>query len=576
MEYSRLVEVYEYLEKTGARLLKTNAVAKLLQKTDIKLLSDVTLLLQGRIFPAWSEREIGIASQLMIKTIATATGFSSKEITSRFSKIGDLGLVVEELVTKKKQKTLFKKPLTVEKVMENLQKLAYTEGKGSQERKAHLVSELISSSGPKEAKYIVRTTLGDLRVGVAEGVVRDAIVMAFFAKGKELKELKDETKTVEWAWFLTSDYGEVAKIAKEDGLKVLEKVKLELGKPYHVLLAEKSPSLTEALESFEKPVLEYKYDGARICAHIDGDKIWLYTRRLENVTKQFPDLTKLVKKHVKAKKCIIEGEMLGIDARTGKPLPFQALSQRIQRKYDIERLVNEIPIQINLFDIVYLDGKMLFNETLENRRKILEKIIKPLEGKFQLAKQLVTKDLKAAEKFYKEALEANQEGVIVKNLEAKYHPGRRVAGGWLKVKPTLETLDLAIIGAIWGTGKRAGWLGSYILGCKDSETGEFLQCGMMGTGVKEKKTNSEDITLLELTEMLKPYITQDTKGEVKIKPKIVIEVAYEEIQKSPNYSSGFALRFPRFIRLRSDKGPEDADDLNRIKRIYKMQKGERG
>jgi len=574
MEYSKLVEVYEYLEKTGARLLKTNAIADLLKKTNIKLLPDVTLLLQGRIFPAWSEHEIGIASQLMIKIIATATGFSTKEVTNRFSKIGDLGLVVEELVTKKKQKTLFRKPLTVEKVLENLQKLAHTEGKGSQDRKAQLVSELISSAEPKDAKYIVRTTLGDLRVGVAEGVARDAIVMAFFAKGKELKNLKDETKIVEWAWFLTSDNGEVAKIAKEGGIKALEKVKLEMGKPYHVLLSEKAPSLAKALESFEKPALEYKYDGARICAHVDGDEIWLYTRRLENVTMQFPDLVKLVKECVKAKKCIIEGEMLGIDAKTAKPLPFQALSQRIQRKYEIERLVTEIPIQINLFDIVYLEGKILFNESLENRRKILEKIIKPIEGKFQLAKQLVTKDLEKAEEFYKEALEANHEGVIVKNLEAKYQPGRRVAGGWLKVKPTLETLDLVIIGAIWGTGKRAGWLGSLILGCRDPDSDGFLGCGMLGTGIKEK---GEGVTFEELTKLLKQYIEKEKGNEITIKPKVVIEVAYEEIQKSPNYSSGFALRFPRLIRLRtSDKGPEDADDLNRIKRIYKMQKGKRG
>ncbi len=342
------------------------------------------------------------------------------------------------------------------------------------------------------------------------------------------------------------------------------------------MLAEKAPSLKEALESYEKPAIEYKYDRARVCIHKDGEKIWLFTRRLENITKQFPDLVKLAKEGIRAKRCIVEGEMLGTDRKTGKPMPFQSLSQRIQRKYDIERLVREIPIQVNLFEIVFLDDKMLFDEPLEKRRHILEKVIKPAAEKFQLAKQLITKDLKKAEAFYSEALAANQEGVIVKNLDARYQPGRRVAGGWLKVKPVLETLDLAIIGATWGTGKRAGWLGSYILGCRDAETGEFLRCGMLGTGVKEKKAEEKDMTLLELTDMLKPYIIQEKGGEVKIKPKMVIEVAYEEIQKSPNYDSGYALRFPRFLRLRVDKDPTEADDTERIQRIYRMQKGKRG
>ena len=168
-----------------------------------------------------------------------------------------------------------------------------------------------------------------------------------------------------------------------------------------------------------------------------------------------------------------------------------------------------------------------------------------------------------------------QEGLIVKNLQAFYQPGRRVAGGWLKVKPTLESLDLVITGAVWGTGKRAGWLGSYILACRDPNTGDFLECGMLGSGLKEKKTDKEDITMEELTKLLKPHIESEKGNEVRIKPQFVVEVAYEEIQKSPTYSSGYALRFPRLLRVRTDKGPEEADDLNRIEKIFKIQKGKR-
>jgi len=353
----------------------------------------------------------------------------------------------------------------------------------------------------------------------------------------------------------------------------LEEVKITLGSPVSVLLAEKAPSLKDALESFDNAAMEFKYDGMRAQIHKDKNKIWIYTRRLENVTKAFPDLVEICRKHIKADKCIVEGEALAINPKTGKPLPFQRLSQRIKRKYDIEKTIEEIPVKIDFFDIIYLNGKSLFDKSFEQRREILKKIIKVAPGKIELTKQLITKDLKDAEEFYKKSLKEGQEGLMVKNLEAKYQPGRRVAGGWLKVKPTLESLDLAIIGATWGTGKRAGWLGSFILGCKDAKTERFLECGMMGTGVKEKKTSSDDVTFASLTKMLKPYIVSEKGNKVKIEPKVVVEVAYEEIQKSPTYSSGFALRFPRLVRVRFDRRPEDVDDKKRIERIFKIQKG---
>jgi len=568
MKYSVLVEVYEDLEKTSARLSKIELISNLLRKTEEDLLPKITLLIQGKIFPSWSDQEIGIASQLAIKIISTATGFSTSEIEQRFKKRGDFGLVVEELMKKKKQKTLFTRPLTVEKIFENLESLATMEGKGSQNRKFNLVSELINAASPKEAKYIVRTTIGDLRIGVAEGIIRDSIAKAFFPD-KSGEEKKEIVSSVEWAWFLRPSYGEIALIAKTKGLSGLKNVKLKIGKPYHVLLSEKALTLQEAIEKFENTGIEFKYDGARISIHKKGDKIWLYTRRLENVSKQFPDLIDLVKKAVKAEECVIEGELLGIDGKTGKPLPFQALSQRIKRKYDIEKAIKEVPIQINLFDIVYLDGKMMFDKPLKERRKSLESIIKQIPEKLQIAKQLVTSDLKKAEEFYNQALKANQEGVMVKNLDATYQPGRRV-GYWLKVKPIMETLDLAIIGATWGTGKRTGWLGSLILGCRDPKTGEFLECGMIGTGIKEK---SEGVTFEQLTNMLKPYITSEKANEVRIKPKMVVEIAYEEIQKSPNYASGYALRFPRLLRIRNDKGISETDSTDRISKLYSQQRG---
>ncbi|NIM46833.1 MAG: ATP-dependent DNA ligase [Candidatus Aenigmarchaeota archaeon] len=563
MKYTILADNYEKLESTSGKIEKTNIISKLLKKTPTKILFKVVLLLSGKVFPAWSEEELGVANQLMIKSISKAYGINENSIVKEFKKTGDLGLVVEKFSKSKKQTTLGTKELNVEKVFENLQLISKQTGDGSQDRKMNLIAELLTQAKPKEAKYIVRAVLGQLRIGVAEGIIRDAVAEAFNVS----------SKIVENAWFLNPDYGEISKIAKEKGEKGLKRVKVEIGRPIMVLLAEKSPSLEDALSSFDEAACEYKYDGARMLIHKKGDKFWIFTRKFENITKAFPDVVEVCKKSFKAKECIVDGEGVALDKKTRKPSPFQILSQRIKRKYEIKEMAKEIPVELNLFDIIYLNGKALFDSPLKERRKLLAKTVKEIPGKVQLAKQLVTKNIKKADRFYKEALKAGQEGLIVKNLQAKYQPGRRVAGGWLKVKPVLESLDLVIIGATWGTGKRAGWLGSYILGCRDPNTGNFLECGMLGTGVKEKKTMPNDITFKHLTKLLKPHIESEKGNKVKIKPKIVIEVAYEEIQKSPTYSSGHALRFPRLLRVRWDRGPEESDTLERIEKIFKTQKG---
>jgi DNA ligase-1 len=422
---------------------------------------------------------------------------------------------------------------------------------------------MLTHAGPKEARYIVRTVLEELRVGVAEGIVRDSIARAFGL----------EPSAVENAWFLYPNYGEIARIARDRGEAGLKGVTITLGRPIVVSLAEKAPGLKEAMESYGRAVIEFKYDGARMQIHKQGDRIWLFTRRLEDVTRAFPDIAELCRRHIRAESCIIEGEALAIDPESGRPMPFQMLSTRIKRKHSIEKAVKQIPVQVNLFDIILLEGESLSGRPLEERRKALSGAIDQARGRFQLAEQLATKDLGQAEAFYRKALDAGQEGVMVKNLDARYVPSRRVAGGWLKVKPVMETLDLAIMGAVWGTGKRAGWFGSFILGCRDPATGRFLECGMLGTGIKEKKAKPEDVTLDELTGLLKPHVEQEEAGTARIKPRVVIEVAYEEIQVSPTYSSGIALRFPRFIRLRPDKSPDEADTIDRIKSLLRVQKG---
>lgn len=557
MDYSALADTYEMLEGTPSKLKKAEILANFFRETPPSELEKVVLLVRGTVFPGYSQMDLGVADKMVMKAISKATGFKDSDVVEKFKKTGDLGLVVEECLKSKKQSTLARKKLTVDLVFKDMQKLAGVIGGGSQERKLNLIAELIVSAKPQEARYIVRTILGNLRVGVSDGIIRDAIVEEFLKH----EDKKEATKAVEYALNIVADFGEVARIAKEKGISGLNKARIEIGKPIQVMLAEKAESIEKVLKKYEKVAIEIKFDGMRAQIHKKGDKVWVFTRRLEDVTKQFPDIVKLAKEGIKSKECVIEGEALGIDAKTGKPLPFQILSQRVHRKYDIEKITKEIPIQMNLFDAIYVDGKLLLDTPFTERRKVLEKIIKPIPKKFQLAKQITTDDLKEAEKFYKAALEARQEGVMLKVLDSSYVFGRHVEG-WIKIKPVMETLDLVVIGATWGEGARASWLTSFVLACREGE--KLKECGMMSTGLTEDEYK-------EMTRILKPLITKERGKEVEVKPKIVIEVEYQEIQKSPTYSSGYALRFPAFKGFRFDKGLGDVDTISRVKKLYESQ-----
>lgn len=562
MEYSTLVQTYEKLEAVSSKLAKTDIIANFLKAVPEEALPKVVLLLQGRVFPSYSPYELGIATQMMIKSISKATGFSTDQVEEKFKKTGDLGLSAEQCIKSKKQVSLLRKKLTVDHIFENLQKLATITGEGSQERKLNLISELLISSQPTEARYIVRTILGELRVGAAEGIIRDAIVKAFLVNEHTTKEGKEKAiEAVEYAWNILSDFGEVARIAKEKKIAGLEKVKPQLGKPIQVMLGLAAENIESVTKEFGKVVAQQKYDGMRMQGHKKGNKIWIYTRRLEDVTTQFPDVVDLCQKGLKIEGCIVEGEVLGI--KDGKPVPFQVLSQRIHRKYDIDKMVKEIPVQVNLFDVVYLNGQTLFNKPLLERWKILEKNVKPIPEKFQLAKQIVTDDVKELEKFYDDAVKERQEGLMLKIPNAPYTFGRHV-GTMYKIKGVMENLDLVVISATWGEGIRANWLTSYEVACKDPDTGKFLSVGMVSTGLTEDQYK-------QMTKLLKPLIVSEKGKTVFVRPKIVIEISYQEIQKSPNYESGMALRFPRFVRFRFDRSSEEADIIERVRQLYKSQ-----
>jgi DNA ligase-1 len=583
MQYSKLADVYDALESTTKRLGHVHIISEFLKDVSIVDLGTTILLMEGRVFPRWDEREIGMASKMMLKAISVASGESKERVNSEWKKTGDLGTVSHNLIKKKKQHTLGSHELTVKKVLNNLRKLVTIEGQGSVDKKISLVAELLTSAKPNEAKYIVRTILNDMRIGVGEGSIRDAIVWAFF--GKEIKvnynkkennvEMEDRENynkyvdAVQRAYDITNDFALVAEAAKKYGLKGLDEMEMNVGVPLKVMLALKVADIDEGFERCGKPAeFEFKYDGMRMQIHKNNNEIKVFTRRLENVTKQFPEVVDCVRKFVHEKKVIIDSEAVGYSTKTGKYLPFQNISQRIKRKYDIEKMSQEFPVEVNVFDVINYKDKSVINEPFEERKKIIKKIIKNVPKKIKIARSIVTSDKKEVQDFYKEAVDSGNEGLMIKKLDAPYKPGAR-AGFMVKLKDTKENLDLVIVKAEWGEGKRSKWLSSYTLACRDKEC-NFLEIGKASTGLKEKR--EEGLSFAEMTDLLKPLIKKEEGKEVIPKPKIVIEVAYEEIQKSPTYSSGFALRFPRIIQLRQDRSPDDISTLKIVESLYNKQK----
>jgi len=572
MRYSELIETYDKIESISGRLQKTQYVSELLKTVKDEDIEEVMLLIQGRIFPQWDSRTIGIASQLVLKSLAIATGFSSSEIEAIWRQNIDLGNTAEELIKKKKQVTLFSEPLTVRKVFDNLRKAAEAESQGSVDKKIQLIAELLTSASPKEAKYIIRTTLEELRIGLGEGTIRDAI--AWSVCNAELKEgevINELNNTAEWisavahAYERLNDFAKTIKTARK-GIEELKGISLIPNIPVKVMLFQKAESIEDGLKIVGAPcAIEYKYDGFRVQIHKDRE-ITIFTRRLENVTKQFPDVVNAAKQ-VKADSFILDAEVVGISE--GKYLAFQNISTRIKRKYDIEAIIKKFPVEVNVFDILYLDGKSLIDLPFNERRKHIEGIIPKIKGTIQPSEQQIASTPEEVEKFYKTSLSAGNEGIMMKNLTSVYQPGARVGFG-MKIKPTMETLEVVIVGAEWGEGKRAEWLSSFILAVKD-ENDNLVEIGRMGTGLKEKP--EEGFSFKEMTELLKPIITEDRGREVRVTPNIIIEVDYEEIQQSPTYSSGFALRFPRFVKLREDRSTDDIASISDIRNMYYKQRG---
>jgi len=602
MKYKEIADLYSMLEKTSKRLEKTYLISKFIKSLNIKTREELEiylLLIRGKIFPEWDSKELGISDNIVIKAISKCMGVSVDEVKSEWKKLGDLGLVAGHLVNFRKQSTLFSLDLSVKKVFNNFRKLAFSEGKGSVDLKIQLLSELLSSADPVSARFITRNVLEDLRIGVASSSLRDAIACAYLFKDvtydsetnvltkhvpvdvqhvldSDLKEKgvaysSQIIDIVQSALDKTNDFSKVAWIAKNEGIEGLKLVKINIGTPIKVMLAQKCVDFEDGFKTVGFPCqIEYKYDGFRMQVHKKGDMIKLFTRRLDEVTNQFPDVVDYVKSHVSGDNFILDSEVVGYDVKTKKYLPFQSISQRIRRKYDIVSVSEQFPVELVVFDVICFNNEELLNSSFESRQKIIQQIIDETPQKVVLARSLKITNPSLANQFFEESLAAGNEGIMLKKLDAPYKPGSRV-GHMVKIKPVMESLDLVITGAEWGSGKRSGWLTSFTLSCYSPDSDEFLEIGKVGTGIKEIKDDLGSVTFTQLTELLSPYIIEEDGKNVVISPKLIIEIEYDEIQKSPTYSSGFALRFPRVKNIRYDRSPEDCSSTHFVEDLFYSQ-----
>ncbi len=549
LTFREFAEFCSSIEKISSTLEITAKIAGFLKKIeDDEDLYNVVLFLTGRVYPPWDERELGVGIGLVYEALKLATGAEKSKIENLLRETGDLGKTAEQLVRKRKQLTLFQEELTIKKIREVFDTMSALTGEGSQKRKIRLLADLYVSSTPIEARYLTRLVLGEMRLGVGEGIMRDAIAKAWGVS----------SELVERAYMITNDFGRVAVVVKNEGKEGLKKLKIQLHIPVKMMLAQVAESVDSAVKEMGKVAVEWKFDGTRVQIHWGNGKVTIFSRRLENVTRALPDIVEEVKRAVR-EGVILDGEAVAI--KDGKPMPFQHILRRFRRKHEIGKMLEKIPIKVYVFDILFADGEETIDLPLSERRALLESVVGNSE-KILPAEQKVTDRVEDVEDMYHQALNAGHEGVMMKNPKSPYIPGKR-GKHWLKLKPVMENLDLVVVGGEWGEGKRSHVISSYELACID-EQGRLLRVGKVATGFTDEE-------LEELTELFKPLIEYQEGKKIKFRPYYVFEVAYQEIQKSPKYESGYALRFPRFVRLRDDKSVDEADTIDRVARLYEAQ-----
>jgi DNA ligase-1 len=541
MNFFDFARICEQLEGKSGRLEMIGIISSVLTGLSDEELPVFIRFVMGRIFPDWSPEKLGIGPSLLYEGVAYVAGKRKENMVTAVNRTGDVGKAVEELLATKEQTSFFSEDLTLLEVWRELSAIAAASGSRSQKEKLKIVRKLFSNARPLEGRYLARIMLEDLRIGVGEGNAREAIARAFSV----------DSRLVEHAFQALNDLGQVALLAKA-GEKHLRDISIELFHPVRMMLAQQG-TIDGAVADNGAMAAEFKYDGSRFQFHRKGEKYRMYSRKLEDITDALPDITELLI-NATDHDLIIDGEAVAM--KEGRPMPFQSVLRRFRRKYDIDTLRKEIRMVPNVFDILYLDGETLIDLPFSERRARLVAVMKD-----HVAPQVVSEDPSVINRLYQDALLAGHEGIMLKVPGSHYTPGVR-GKNWIKVKPEVDTLDLAVIGADWGEGKRAHLFGSFLLACQDD--GELVPLSKVATGFSDDQ-------LQEIYALLKDKVISQEGKEVRFEQGMVFEVGYSEIQVSPNYKSGFALRFPRFIRLRDDKSVDEIETLAGIRDRYTRQ-----
>jgi DNA ligase-1 len=579
MNFSLIVDTFEQMEQTSSRLALTDYLVSLLKITPSDIIDKVIYLIQGKLYPDYEGIELGLAGKMAIRILAYSSGLSIAAVEEIYRKTGDLGDTASEVMKSKNQTTLFADKMTVERVYLTLDRIARTVGSGSQEVKLRLVSSLLSDATSRESRYIMKFVMGTLRLGIADYTVMDALALAFTGD-------KSNRKILENAYNVSSDLGTVAKLLATKGLESLRSLQITLSKPIRPMLAERVRTAEEALERMDgRAAVEYKLDGERIQVHKGKGKIELFSRRLEKITDHYPDVAEAIKS-IKTEEAILEAEVVAINPLTDEFLPFQELMHR-RRKYDIKQAIENYPVVMNFFDVLYMDGDDKTSLTYLQRRKLIKKIIQGSRNeKIRLVPQIIVEKSEQIDKFMASAIENGCEGLMIKQLKSTYRAGNREFA-WVKLKreyrsDLADTLDLVIVGALYGRGRRVGKYGALLLAAYDSKSDMFRSTCKVGAGFTDQHLE-QFFDNLETHLITHRHARVDTEMEMDVwfEPKIVIEVIASEITLSPSHTAainsirqgfGLALRFPKFTgKIRYDKKPEDATDVEELVSMYKQQ-----
>ncbi len=579
LEFSRLAEYYSRLESTTSRIEITKILSSLFSETPKEEIPLVCYLTQGKLRPDYEGVELGVAEKLALRALGLATGLNIEKVSEVYLQFGDIGKAAEKLVSQKAQASLFSSRLTLKQVYDSLLKISKLSGQGSLDAKLRELVGLLNSSTPLEAKYIMRIVMGQLRLGVADYTILDAAAEAFLGS----KEFRQD---IEKAYNVHPDLGFVVSKAAEEGISGIRSIGVQIGIPIRPMLAERLESAVSIFEKLGKRELaaEYKLDGERLQIHKDGEKVILFSRRLEVITHHYPDAVELVKKYLKANKAIVEGEVVAINEDTGEYLPFQELMHR-RRKYGIEEAMKEYPVSLNLFDILLFEEKEMIDRKYIERRKMLESVIEQ-EERIMPVPMIMTSDPDRVERYMQEAIANGCEGLVVKDPDSTYRAGAREFA-WIKLKreyrsELTDTLDLVIIGGFHGKGRRAGTLGTYLLAAYDDKRNVFSSVAKIGTGFTDEDLRKLPEILKEYSMSVKPQgVESNIEPDIWFKPHLVIEVIASEITLSPTHTAawdrirkgtGISLRFPKFTgRIRDDKGPEEATTVDELVEMYKKQ-----